>query len=386
MLSLLSKYVLPVVALGLLIFAIVYVFPARSEPAPAPPLAAPPTAPFMPAVAAAGVVEAETENIAIGTPIAGIVVEVFVEVGRLVQKGDPLFRLDDRELKAELATRQAQVAVMQADLARLEAAPRPEQLPVAEAELREAQARVGETLDRLRRVRNLIESGAVSVEESVQAQQQYELAVAARDRSQAQLNLLKQGTWQYELAVARARLEQAQAEVAQTQINLDRLIVRALVKGRVLQVNVRPGEFVGSQREETLILLGSTAHLHVRTDIDEYDISRFHPHAPAIAMLKGNPEIRFPLEFVRVEPFVIPKRSLTGENTERVDTRVLQVIYRVEGGTDQLYVGQQVDVYIDAREPPQRTNSSPDETQLHEEVQPSHSPTPRVSTSLAPPE
>jgi hypothetical protein len=54
------------------------------------------------------------------------------------------------------------------------------------------------------------------------------------------------------------------------------------------------------------------------------------------------------LSFVRVEPFVVPKRSLTGENTERVDTRVLQVIYAVESAETTLYVGQQVDVFINA--------------------------------------
>ena len=56
-----------------------------------------------------------------------------------------------------------------------------------------------------------------------------------------------------------------------------------------------------------------------------------------------------PLRFVRFEPFVVPKRSLTGDSTERVDTRVLQVIYRVERDDLPLFVGQQVDVFIDAQ-------------------------------------
>ena len=64
-------------------------------------------------------------------------------------------------------------------------------------------------------------------------------------------------------------------------------------------------------------------------------------------MLRGNPEISFPLQFVRVEPYVIPKRSLTGQNTERVDTRVLQVIYAFRRPLDRpVYVGQQVDVFV----------------------------------------
>jgi len=52
---------------------------------------------------------------------------------------------------------------------------------------------------------------------------------------------------------------------------------------------------------------------------------------------------------VRIEPYVIPKKSLTGDNTERVDTRVLQVIYRFERPSFPIYAGQQVDVFIERR-------------------------------------
>jgi hypothetical protein len=55
------------------------------------------------------------------------------------------------------------------------------------------------------------------------------------------------------------------------------------------------------------------------------------------------------LDFVRVEPYVVPKRSLTGDNTERIDTRVLQVIYKVKDPGDNLYVGQQVDVFVNTK-------------------------------------
>jgi hypothetical protein len=94
--------------------------------------------------------------------------------------------------------------------------------------------------------------------------------------------------------------------------------------------------------------LGNVTQLHVRVDIDEYDIPRFVPQAPARATLKGQPDEFFPLRFVRIEPYVVPKRSLTGDNTERVDTRVLQVIYAIETTSIRLFVGQQLDVFIDA--------------------------------------
>src|SRR5262249_57732752 len=73
--------------------------------------------------------------------------------------------------------------------------------------------------------------------------------------------------------------------------------------------------------------------------------------APAVGHVRGNAELKAPLRFVRFEPFVVPKRSLTGDSTERVDTRVLQVIYRIEQDDVPMFVGQQLDVFIDGAKP-----------------------------------
>jgi hypothetical protein len=72
------------------------------------------------------------------------------------------------------------------------------------------------------------------------------------------------------------------------------------------------------------------------------------PGARAVASVRGNAELRYELSFVRLEPYVVPKRNLTGETVERTDTRVLQVIYRLPEGA-RVYAGQQVDVFIEER-------------------------------------
>src|SRR2546427_8543772 len=94
--------------------------------------------------------------------------------------------------------------------------------------------------------------------------------------------------------------------------------------------------------------VGIIGFSHVRVDVDEHEAWRVRPEAKATAAVRGNAERKTPLTFVRFEPFVLPKKSLTGDSTERVDTRVLQVIYRVEDDTLPLFVGQQTDVFIDA--------------------------------------
>ena len=96
-------------------------------------MAAPSRSPFKYEVAGAGIVEASTENIAIGTPVGNIVTEIFVKIGDKVKQGDPLFRLRDSVTLAELEVRKAALAAARAKLTRLKNLPRPEDLPPAEA-------------------------------------------------------------------------------------------------------------------------------------------------------------------------------------------------------------------------------------------------------------
>ena len=347
--DLLTQWLLPLVALGLLGFAGWFVWGTRPVTGdPAPPIA-PAVNPYAAALAAAGIVEAQTENIAVGSATPGVAVEVLVKVGDDVEPGTPLFRLDDRDLRAELAVHKAEVERAKTDLVRLEAEPRPEKIPVQAAAVREAQALLAREQDALKRARETFAQRVTTEEDLIAKQQAVRFAEASVGRAQADLDLLEAGAWRYDMDVTRAAVKRAEAEAERVETELDRLVVRALVAGRVLQVNVRPGEFVGTPPDQPLVILGNIDRLHVRVDIDEYDIARFDQAAPATALPRGNLQERYPLVFVRVEPFVVPKKSLTGDTTERVDTRVLQVIYEFDpAGRPPLFVGQQVDVYIDA--------------------------------------
>lgn len=342
-----TRYVLPLSAVGLLVFAVYYVGGAQKPEPPLPPPEQAPRSPYADAVAGTGIVEPQTENISIGAPLSGVVVEVFVKVNQQVKSGAPLFRLDDRELRAKLKLQLAAVAEAQAALTRLQNLPRPEDRPVSIAKVSESEAVLADKLALMQRAEELRAKNAISEEERVSREHAYQSARAQLDYAKAQLELLEAGAWKYDLDVAEQAVRQAQAVVEQVQTDLERLTVRALVDGQVLQVNVRPGEYVGTTTGQAYVVLGNVEKLHVRVSIDEHDIPRYRPGAKAQALLKGTPGIDYPLSFVRVEPFVVPKKSLTGENTERVDTRVLQVIYSVDEQRERLYVGQQVDVFVD---------------------------------------
>lgn len=112
---------------------------------------------------------------------------------------------------------------------------------------------------------------------------------------------------------------------------------------------MRPGEYMdGGGAVAPALLMGDDAKLHVRVDIDENEAWRVRPGAEAMAFVRGNPELKIPLEFEYLEPYIIPKTALTGQSTERTDRRVLQVIYGFARGDQPVYVGQQLDIYIQA--------------------------------------
>jgi HlyD family secretion protein len=370
--SMFVMYLLPLGALALLSFAGYEVIESHHVDAPVAPPVQPPQAPYSNSVAGNGMIEAQTENIEVGSPVPGLVVEVFAKEGDKVRAGDPLFRLDDRQLKAELKVHEADVAAAKAQLSQLENQPRPEEVPVSEAMVTEAEADLTQQRDNLRRIQELFNRRVATDQELTQAQQNCNMAQARLTHANAQLTLLKAGAWQYQKDVAKAAIVQAESQVDQTKTELDRLIVRALVDGDILHVNVRPGEYVGAPHNDTLMLLGNVTNMHVRVDIDEHDIPRFRLDAPARAIVKGHPELSFSLKFVRVDPYVVPKKSLTGMNTERVDTRVLQVIYSFQPGKMPVYVGQQVEVFLEA----QPTADTPTPTEAPA------SPSPAAQTSL----
>ncbi|TAK62155.1 biotin/lipoyl-binding protein [Methylobacter sp.] len=307
------KYTLPILAAVGFLFA-AYTVISSNKPVPVAPAVAPPaSAPFKSFIAGAGIVEAKSQNIAIGTPLSGIVKTVAVKVGDKVKAGTPLFYLDDRDTRAELA-------VKLADLAK------------ARAGVNEAKASVKDAKSLSDLAEAVTDRRAISSEELL------------KRRNALLINTAK-------LDSAEALVQQAEAALVTTQTTLDRLTVQASVNGEVLQVNIRPGEFAQAGALNTpLLVLGNMDQLHVRVDIDENDAWRFDKNSKAVAYLRGNRNFKTDLVPAYVEPYVVPKKSLTGDSTEQVDTRVLQALYSFDRNQLPVYVGQQMDVFIEAKD------------------------------------
>lgn len=311
----LRKYFLPFLALIGALFGVFIVFWSQKQVPTPPILFPPPQSPYTHAIAGAGIIEASSRNIAIGTPFDEIVAKVFVVEGDFVKAGDPLFQLDLRFFESQLAA--------------------------AEASLKAA---------------------VVTLEDK---KTQYSFYQRLKDTRAVSEQIYNQAMYAFLEAEENVKIAQANVDIVKTDI--DRSIIRAPADGEMLQVNVHPGElapinpFFSNQStaqavaQGSLMLMGAVQPLNVRIDIDEDDAWRYRKGSHATAFVRGNSTINFPVEFVRIEPYIIPKSSFTGETTERVDTRVLQVLYQFEKGDLPVYAGQILDIYIEA-EPIQPMN------------------------------
>lgn len=344
------KYVLTLLAIAGFALAVQTVIRGNKKLPAAQPVAMPSNAPYASYVAGAALVEARSENVAIGAVIPGVVMRVDVKPGQEIQRGDPLFTVDDRAPRAELVVREAALRVAMQSLARLKALPRVEEIPPAEARVAEAEASLADVTNLLEMMEKVEDKRARSEEDLSRRRFAARMAETRLLQAKSQLALLNAGAFEPEIEVARAEVASAQAAVEAARVEVERHTIRAPISGVALQVKIRAGEFApGGALDTPLILLGDLTRLHVRVDIDENDAWRISPGSPAVAFVRGNNSLRTELAFVRIEPYVIPKRSLTGASAERVDTRVLQAVYAFDKGSLPVYVGQQMDVFIEAR-------------------------------------
>lgn len=289
---------LPLFSLFAFLFALLTVMARESVP-PKEPVTTPPVAQFSSNLSGIGIVEPASEIISIGTEIGGVVRKVHIKVGDTVKKGALLFSLDQRDIDAQIKTLEST-------------------LEVAKVQAKDAKAQFAI-------VKDITDTRAVAKDDYNRRKYNAELAVA--------------------------RISETQARLDQARITKDRLNTKAPIDGQILSVNVRPGEFANAgPLNEPLIRMGNTQTLHVRVEIDEENAMWVEKSAPAKGLLRGDPKNAISLKFVRFEPYIRPKQNLavTGQ---RVDTRVLQIIYALEPGASHSFVGEQMDVYIEkARE------------------------------------
>ncbi|MFL9981537.1 HlyD family secretion protein [Paraburkholderia graminis] len=351
-------------AIAGLIAGIVAAYVYGRQKAPQPPVFSPAANPYARGVYAQGIIESDQQtgsNINIYPNVAGAVTAVSAREGAAVKAGDVLLTIDDSVQRATAAQFAAQAEAAAAMLDELKSQPRKESLDVASAQVAAAAASLKMAEDQFDKQQRAfaIDSKAVSKDTLDNAANTLKVARANLDVVMRQYNLTRAGAWIYDIRSQQKQVDTLRRAAASADALLAQYTIRAPADGVVLSVNAAQGSYVSalgvyqpySNGQTPVLVIGSPAgQLAVRCYVDEILIDRLpNPHALRARMFVRGTHIEAPLEFVRIQPYVSPKVELSNQRTERVDVRVLPVIFRVvlpKGA--RLYPGQLVDVYIAA--------------------------------------
>ncbi len=347
--------------MGLLGGALVAYLSGIVQP-PLPPAFAPPTNPYRNGIYAEGILESDQpsgENINVYPEVAGTVKQILVAEGQAVKKGAPILLIDDSIQRATVEQLQSQSQAAFTLLQELKAQPRKEILDVNEAQVMAAQATLKTAQDELDKQQAAYDLNRKSVSKDAldSARNAVLTAKTNLDVAVKQRDLTKAGAWIYDINNQDKTYNAAYRSYLSASALLSKYSLHAPADGRVLAVNTIPGSYVSPQgaydtytqgMDPVLVLGTSQVRLNVRCYVDEILVPRLPdpPRMKAQMSIRGS-NVKIALQYVRIQPFVSPKIELSDERMERVDVRVLPIIFRFEGAKYvNIYPGELVDVYI----------------------------------------
>lgn len=301
-------------------------------------------------VAAPGTVEPVSEEIRIGAEISGKLRSVNVDEGQRISRGQVVAVIENDEYHARLAAAEAQLAKGKAELERVNNGSRTEERLEAQASIKEADAIVRNSSAQLERRRRLFEAGDISKEEYERAQRELQVAQARYDAVVQRHAFVDAKARHEDVARAEAEIRLAEASIAEARALLEKTIIKSPITGIVLRRHLRGGETViGSTGAGAtpVLTVADTSTLRVRVEIDETDVGRIHPGQKAWMRADAFGERKFSGTVIRVGEILGRKKIKTEEPTEKVDTKVLEVLVQLEPGTP-LKPGLRMDTFIES--------------------------------------
>ena len=332
------------------------------ERKPQPPAFAPVSNPYETAIYANDIIESDQtggSNITIYPEVAGPVKALLVQEGQNVKAGTPLLAIDDSVQKATTEQLKLQAQAAQALLSELQAQPRRETLAIAKSQVELADSNLKTARDQYAKRRASFEMDAKSISKDVldTAQDAERQAAVAEEVAIRQYELTKAGAWSFDILNQQRQTQALEQAYLAANALLQKYTLKASVDGVVLSVNTTVGSYVSAQgafdaytQGQNPVMVMSTGQdtLAVRCYIDEILIARLPTpdHIQGSMLIRGT-DLKVPLEFVRVQPYVSPKIELSDQRQEKVDLRVLPVIFRFKmTAAAKAYPGQLVDVFI----------------------------------------
>jgi HlyD family secretion protein len=327
-------------------------------------------------IVAPGVVEAVSEEIEVGTEIAGKLRSVLVEEGDEILKGQTIAILENSDFEAQIRTARAQIETLRsgretararvkqaaADRKRIENGARSEERIEARADFEQTLPNVENTRRELERRRKLHATGDVSREELERAVTAFENAQKQSATVKEKYNVVNADARRDDLARADAAIRLAEAQIGEfdaqiseaetrvstAQANLEKTIVRAPISGVVLRKRLKDGESVSPENPNGIVTIADVSALRVRVDLDETDVAKIRENQTAYVTADAFGELKFAARVIKIGRILGRKNFRTERPTEKVDTKILEVLLELNPN-QKLPLGLRVDAFIAAQ-------------------------------------
>ena len=297
-------------------------------------------------IAAAGLVNPLSEEIAAANVVQGVLTKVpFVE-GDRVRAGDIVAEIEHADFEAAHSLAMGQLELRRAELEKLLNGARPEERREAVANLNDAEAILSMREAQLKRQTPLAAKGVASMEAFDQAQSNAASALARRNALAERAALINAPPRAEDVAIARANVKQAEAAVQQAKAMLDKTYIRAPIDGTVLRVLRHAGEAVSQTVPATIVIIGDISRLRVIAEIDESDIGRIEIGQRAYVTADAFPGRRSAGTVTRMAYRMGKKEVHTDDPAQKIDAKVQEATIDLDPDV-QLPVGLRVDVFVE---------------------------------------
>ena len=296
---------------------------------------------------APGRVEPIHDAVALAFELPGRIVAIEVDEGTVVTTGQVIARLDDRLAKARVDAATAQLAAAKARYTFARRGPRNEDIAAARAEADAAAAAAAHRDAEQERSERLGATGAVASSVVDADEAAARVAKAQSTAAAARFQSLAKGTRAEQIEEAAALIALAQAELDAARVALDQTVLRAPSAGVILRRTAEVGSLVATMTPMPVVTVADVTKLEVRVEIDEADVAAVSLGQTAYAMADAYGDTRFPVKVTRITRELGRKIVRDDDPRARVDTRVQEVIFEIDGHPGvELPIGLRMTVHV----------------------------------------
>jgi HlyD family secretion protein len=264
----------------------------------------------------------EIRRVNLGFRVSGRISEILFDEGDTIKKGEPIARLDQEPYEDTYAVAAAQVESAEANLGKLNAGNRPQEIEQARATLNERIASVNVLESDFKRIKLLFENGTVAEQEFEAVSARKEEAEARKKLAEENLNLLIEGFRKEDIAVGKSQYAEAEAQLKKAETALEDTVLLCPNDGTLLTRVEEVGSVVNAGQIIATLSLKDAVWVYVY--VSEQYLGKVAPGMKAEIVTDSRPDKPYSGQV----GYISPQAEFTPKNVETTELRT-SLVYRI---------------------------------------------------------